>query len=148
MTRNQPRRILAIGSATWSDRTTTTKAIQRVMAVYRDPYQLVVDLDTGYGRYAAAAARAHGWEIVPYTPDVKCGPECPLVGHRRRGGPEGTFCPTGRLRAFTAQLELGADLVLVLHRVTTNQPAGTRLGQSTARDRGIAVWEYSQTRGN
>lgn len=140
------RRIVVGGSPTWSDRASTTAAIRRVIEVYKGPYTLITDPSAGPGRYASVVAREHGWTVEPYEVDTKCGPACE-PNHRRRGGPDGTYCPTARVRALDAQLELGPDLLVMLTRPTSSQPTVDRIGQAGARQRGIALWQYTQKRG-
>jgi hypothetical protein len=137
------RRIVAIGSTHWNDRRTTMAALKRVMEVYRDPYTLVCDMSDGAARYAAAAARSLGWALEAYEVDTtKCQPDCPTDNHRRRGGPEGDWCPGARPRNLALMLDTNPDLCLFLVRPHGTSPS--RIGQAEAKRRGIAVWQYEQ----
>lgn len=138
------RRIVVVGSPTWTDNRTAMAALRRVMAVYRDPYTLVCDMSDGAARYAAAGARTLGWAVEPHEIDpAKCLPDCPTENHRRRGGPTGDWCPAVRFRNVLDMLDSGPDLALFLVR-PTGRSAATRMGQAEAKARGIGVWEYVQ----
>lgn len=136
------RRVLVIGSSTWNDRRLTANALRRVMEVYRPPYSLITDRADGASRYAAAVAADLGWTIDPYEVDVKCVADC-NPGHRRKGTVHGDYCPTARWRTMAGLIATEPDLVLVLAR-PVGRESGAKLGQSIARDAGIAVWEYRQ----
>lgn len=139
------RKVLVIGSTNWRDRRSTTAALKRVIQVYRPPYTLLVeDSGDGTARYASAVAGELGWTVQPYKVDPKCAADC-VPGHRRPGGPNGDFCPTATRRAFVAQLDTGIDVVLVLMH-PQGRETGQRFGQTEARARGIAVWEYKPAR--
>lgn len=143
------RRVLVAGSSEWTDRRATTAAFKRVMQVYRPPYTLIVD-DSGDGtaRFAAATARELGWKVETYEVDTKCAVSCP-PGHRRAGGPRGDWCPLGKRRSLVAQLDTMPDLFVVFKRPAENRrTTDERIGQSDAKQRGIAVWQYTQRKDN
>jgi hypothetical protein len=139
-------RILAVGSSRWTSQRLTTATLRKVMALYRDPYVLVCDMTDGAARYAAAAARALGWDVEPYELDqAKCAEDCPPAdGHRRPGGPSGSWCPTARHRNTEAMLGGGIDLCVAFVRSGPRDDQGHRQGQAQARRRDIGVWTVQQ----
>jgi hypothetical protein len=139
-------RILAVGSSRWSNQRATLAALRKVMALYRDPYTLVCDMSDGAARYAAAAARSLGWDVEPFELDqAKCAEDCPPAdGHRRPGGPDGSWCPTARHRNTETMLDSGIDLCLALIRPGNRDAQGQRQGQEAARRRDIGVWTVHQ----
>jgi hypothetical protein len=131
-------RTVVVGSADWRDRRLTMSALRRVMDVYKPPYTLVCDMSDGASRYALAGARELGWEIEPRQYDEsKCAPDCP-PGHRREGGPEGSWCVTARRRNLDAMIESDPDVVIAF--IIGQKIA--RMGQHRARELGIAQWDY------
>lgn len=140
-------RIMAVGSSAWTNQRLTATALRKVMALYRDPYVLVCDMTDGAARFAAAAARSLGWEVEPHEFDPsKCASDCPPPdGHRRAGGPDGSWCPNARFRNIDRMLDAGVDLCLSLVRPSSRKAQGHRQGQEQARKRDVGVWTVEQT---
>ncbi len=139
-------RILAVGSAKWSDHRRTVAVLRKVMTIYRAPYTLVCDMGDGAPRHAAAAARQLGWTVEAHELDAaKCAKDCPPQ-HRRAGGPTGDWCPTAAGRNRNTMLDSGIDVVLSFIRPGRRDDQGTRTGQAETRRRGIGIWTIEQPR--
>lgn len=141
------RRILVVGTDTWSDRRATTAALREVMETYQPPYTLITeDARGGACRLAAViAGTVLGWKVQTFQVSEKCDADCREgTGHRRRSTSGHDYCPTARRRMVEEILDTGPDLLLVLRKPTTRSD-GERLGQLAAKRRGIAVWERIQS---
>lgn len=137
------RDILVIGSPNYSDLREIRRTLRAVETVYHGPYRVLVADGSALASYVVGAARDQGWttELVTVNPD--CATDCP-AGHRRKGGPAGTYCPTARRHLTRELLQNGPDLVLCFVRPTTGL-RGTRVGQADAKKLGLPIWEYEQT---
>jgi hypothetical protein len=139
-------RILAVGSSRWTNQRAALAALRKVMTLYREPYVLVCDMGDGAPRFAAAAARSLGWTVEPYELDQsKCADSCPAPeGHRRPGGPTGSWCPSARSRNTELMLNGGVDLCIGFVRPGSRDDQGFKQGQAQARRRDIGVWTIEQ----
>jgi hypothetical protein len=133
------RRVMVVGSLDWRDTPATTRALTKVMAVYRGPYTLLLAEHprvSGAARQANAIASKSGWVVEVHEPVPSCVAGCPPNHAERRG-----FCPTASQRLREELLATKPDVLVVLARSGSRYKA-TRLGQFAARHLGIAVWEF------
>lgn len=136
--------VLVIGSPNFSDVRAIKRALRRVEEVYRGPHTLIHTTGTALASLVVGSAREQGWTVRSIAVDQACASDC-TPGHRRTGGPEGTFCPVARRREHEALMRaVLPNAVLVFNRVAAKATTPNRVGQHLARDLGLATWEYTQ----